>query len=64
MKRILSLFFALVLVLSLAPGVRADVIFSPVELIASTLDLKTILAAVCLVAVLTGIFLWITRKKN
>ena len=63
MKRILSAISALVLVLALAPAVSADVI-SPLGLIASVLDLKTVLLAVCLVALVSGAFLWLTRKKK
>ena len=63
MKRILSAISALALVLALAPAVSADVI-SPLGLIASVLDLKTVLLAVCLVALVSGAFLWLTRKKN
>ena len=63
MKRILSAISALALVLALAPAVSADVI-SPLGLIASVLDLKTVLLAVCLVALVSGAFLWLTRKKK
>lgn len=63
MKRIRSLLLALVFVLALAPAVSADVIFSPIDLIADVLDLKTVLLAVCTVAALSGVFLWFTRKK-
>ena len=63
MKRILSAISALALVLALAPAVSADVI-SPLGLIASVLDLKTVLLAVCLVALVSGTFLWLTRKKK
>ena len=62
MKRILSMIFALTLVFALAPAVSADVL-SPIGIVASVLDLKTVLIAVIAVAVLSGIFLWITRKK-
>ena len=62
MKRIFSLLLALTLALALAPAVHADVL-SPIGIVASVLDLKTVLIAVALVAVLSGIFLWITRKK-
>ena len=64
MKRIRSLLLALVFVLALAPAVSADVIVSPIDLIADVLDLKTVLLAVCAVAALSGAFLWITRKKK
>ena len=63
MKRLISLIPALALVLALAPAVSADVIFSPIDLIADVLDLKTVLLAVGAVAAVSGIFLWITRKK-
>lgn len=63
MKRILSAISALALVLALAPAVSADVI-SPLGLIASVLDLKIVLLAVCLVALVSGAFLWLTRKKK
>ena len=62
MKRICSLLLALTLAFALAPAVRADVL-SPIGIVASALDLKTVLIAVIAVAVLSGIFLWITRKK-
>ena len=62
MKRLFSLLLALTLALALAPAVHADVL-SPIGIVASVLDLKTVLIAVALVAVLSGIFLWITRKK-
>ena len=62
MKRIFSLIFSLNLVLALAPAVSADVL-SPIGIVASLIDLKTVLIAVIAVAVLSGIFLWITRKK-
>lgn len=64
MKRTISLIIALVFVLALAPAVRADVIVSPVDLIADSLDLKTVLLAVCAVAAVSGGFLWLTRKKK
>ncbi len=64
MKRTISLILTMVLVLALAPAVRADVIMSPIELIADSLDLKTVLAAVCGIAILSGLFLWCTRKKK
>ena len=63
MKRVISLLLALTFVLALAPAVRADVI-SPVGIIVSLLDLKTVLLAVCLVALVSGAFLWLTRKKK
>ena len=62
MKRILSLLLALTFALALAPAVYADVL-SPIGIVASVLDLKTVLIAVAVVAVLSGIFLWLTRKK-
>ena len=62
MKSILSLLLALTFALALAPAVSPDVL-SPIGIVASVLDLKTVLIAVALVAVLSGIFLWITRKK-
>lgn len=62
MKRILSLLLALTFALALAPAVHADVL-SPIGIVASVLDLKTVLIAVAVVAVLSGIFLWLTRKK-
>ena len=62
MKRLFSLLLALTLALALAPAVHADVL-SPIGIVASVLDLKTVLIAVAVVAVLSGIFLWITRKK-
>ena len=62
MKRIFSLLLALTLALALAPAVSADVL-SPIGIVASVLDLKTVLIAVAVVAVLSGIFLWLTRKK-
>lgn len=62
MKRIFSMLFALTLVFALAPAVSADVL-SPIGIVASIIDLKTVLIAVAVVAVLSGIFLWITRKK-
>ena len=62
MKRIHSLLLALTFALALAPAVHADVL-SPIGIVASVLDLKTVLIAVAVVAVLSGIFLWITRKK-
>ena len=64
MKRIRSLLLALVFVLALAPAVSADVIVSPIDLIADVLDLKTVMLAVCAVAALSGAFLWFTRKKK
>lgn len=64
MKRTLSLIFALTLVLALAPAASADVIVSPFELLADSLDLKTVLLAVCGIAVLSGLFLILTRKKK
>ena len=63
MKRILSAISALALVLAQAPAVSADVI-SPLGLIASVLDLKTVLLAGGLVAVVSGAVLWLTRKKK
>ena len=63
MKQIRSLLLALVFVLALAPAVSADVIFSPIDLIADVLDLKTVLLAVGAVAAVSGAFLWFTRKK-
>lgn len=63
MKRIISFALALAFVLALAPAVQADVIVSPVELLIDSLDLKTILAMVGIVAVVSGLFLWFTRKK-
>ena len=63
MKHIFSLGLAMVLVLALAPAVQADVIVSPIEVIADSLDLKTILAMVGIVAAVSGLFLWFTRKK-
>jgi len=63
MKRTISLLFALMFVLALAPTVRADVL-SPISIVGSILDLKTVLLAVVAVAVLSGIFLWVTRKKK
>lgn len=63
MKRILSLALALTLVLALAPAVRADAIVSPLDAVAGGLDLKTVLIAVAAVAVLSALFLWLTRKK-
>ena len=62
MKRIFSLLLALTFAFALAPAVNADVL-SPIGIVASVLDLKTVLIAVAVVAVLSGIFLWITRKK-
>ena len=62
MKRVISLLLALTFVLALAPAVRADVI-SPVGIIVSLLDLKTVLAVVAVVAQVSAVFLWITRKK-
>ena len=62
MKRILSMMFALILVFALAPAVSADVL-SPIGIVASLIDLKTVLIAVALVAVVSALFLWFTRKK-
>ena len=62
MKCVFSMIFALCLVLALAPAVRADVL-SPIGIVASVIDLKTVLIAVALVAVVSGLFLWFTRKK-
>ena len=62
MKRVISLLLALTFVLALAPVVREDVI-SPVGIIVSLLDLKTVLAVVAVVALVSAVFLWITRKK-
>ena len=62
MKRTFCLLLTLTFALALAPAVYADVL-SPVGIVASVLDLKTVLIAVAVVAVLSGIFLWITRKK-
>ena len=62
MKRILSMLFALTLVFSLAPAVSADVL-SPIGIVASLIDLKTVLIAVAVVAVVSALFLWFTRKK-
>ena len=64
MKRIRNLILTLVFALALAPAVSADVIVSPFELIARSLDLKTILLAVAVVAIVSAIFLWVTRKKK
>ena len=63
MKRTFSLILSLVFVLTLAPAVHADVL-SPIGIIASVLDLKVVLLAVCAVAVLSAAFLWFTRKKK
>lgn len=63
MKRTLSLIFALAMVLASAPAAHADVI-SPVGLIVANIDLKTVLLAVCGIAVLSGLFLILTRKKK
>lgn len=63
MKRTLSLIFALSLVLALAPAASADVI-SPIGLIVASVDLKTVLLAVCGIAVVSGLFLILTRKKK
>ena len=60
--RFCALLLALTLAFALAPAVRADVL-SPIGIVASVIDLKTVLIAVAAVAVLSGIFLWITRKK-
>ena len=62
MKRIVSLILALTFAFALAPAVRADVL-SPIGIVASVIDLKTVLIAVALVAVVSGLFLWFTRKK-
>lgn len=62
MKRILSMIFALALVFALAPAVSADVL-SPIGIVASLIDLKTVLIAVAVVAVVSALFLWFTRKK-
>ena len=62
MKRIVSLLLALTFAFALAPAVRADVL-SPIGIVASVINLKTVLIAVALVAVVSGLFLWITRKK-
>lgn len=62
MKRILSLLFALSLVLALAPAVSADVL-SPIGIVASVISLRTVLIAVALVALISALFLWLTRKK-
>ena len=62
MKRILSMLFALTFVFALAPAVSADVL-SPIGIVASIIDLKTVLIAVALVAVVSALFLWFTRKK-
>ena len=62
MKRILSMLFALPLVFALAPAVSADVL-SPIGIVASIIDLKTVVIAVAVVAVVSGLFLWFTRKK-
>ena len=62
MKRLFSLLLALTFALTLAPAAHADVL-SPIGIVASVLDLKTVLIAVAVVAVLSGIFLWLTRKK-
>jgi hypothetical protein len=62
MKRILSMLFALTLVFALAPAVSADVL-SPIGIVASVIDLKTVLIAVAVVAVVSALFLWFTRKK-
>ena len=62
MKRILSMLFALTFVIALAPAVSADVL-SPIGIVASIIDLKTVLIAVALVAVVSALFLWFTRKK-
>ena len=63
MKRLFSLLLALTFALALAPAVRADVL-SPIGIVASVLDLKTVLIAVAAVAVLSAVFLWLTRKKK
>lgn len=63
MKRTMSLLLALVLVLSLAPAVSADVL-SPISIIDSVLDLRTVLLAVVIVAAVSAGFLWVTRKKK
>ena len=62
MKRIFSMLFALTLVFALAPAVSADVL-SPIGIVASIIDLKTDQIAEALVAVVSALFLWITRKK-
>ena len=62
MKHILSMLFALTLVFALAPAVSADVL-SPIGIVASIIDLKTVLIAVAVVAVVSALFLWFTRKK-
>ena len=62
MKRIFSMILALVLLLALTPAVSADVL-SPIGIVASIIDLKTVLIAVALVAVVSALFLWFTRKK-
>ena len=63
MKRIRSLLLALVFAFALAPAVHADVL-SPVGIVASFIDPKTVLIAVAAVAVLSAVFLWLTRKKK
>ena len=62
MKRIYDMIFALTLVFALAPAVSADVL-SPIGIVASVIDLKTVLIAVAVVAVVSALFLWFTRKK-
>jgi hypothetical protein len=52
----------LTLVFALAPAVSADVL-SPIGIVASIIDLKTVLIAVAVVAVVSALFLWFTRKK-
>lgn len=64
MKRMISLILALVLVLTLAPAVRADVMWDPIDYAIRSIDLKTVLAVVGLVALVSAVFLWITRKKK
>lgn len=63
MQRTFSLIFVLAMVLASAPAAHADVI-SPVGLIVANIDLKTVLLAVCGIAVLSGLFLILTRKKK
>lgn len=62
MKRLYSMILSLGLVLALAPAAHADVI-SPVGIIVSLLDLKTVLTVVAVVVLISALFLWITRKK-
>lgn len=63
MKRFFLFISTFAFLMAAAPAVSADVIADPVAVVIQSINLKLVLTAVCVVALLSGLFLWFTRKK-